>query len=103
MLSFNFDSVLRPAVLEYVAMLQYISWYRTAKSGREDEATQYGAVVPIITPADSPAPPGQATLPQVVRLEDGRILRRRREPMIINWGPKGDFEDIMMLKVLIVI
>ena len=89
----------RPAVLEYVTLLQYLSWYRVARPGREDEATQYGGLVSIITSGDSPAPPGQDTLPLVVRLEDGRVVRRRKEPLILNWGPKGDFETIMMLKV----
>ena len=60
---------------------------------------QQGPVVPVVTPGDSPAPPGQDTLPLVLLLQDGREMRRRRKPVIVNWGPKGDLEDIMMLQV----
>ena len=60
---------------------------------------QGGPVVPVITNRDSPAPPGQATLPQLVRLGDGRVLRRRRKPIMVDWDPKDDYNDIVMLKV----
>ena len=89
----------RPESLACVTLLQWLAWYRLAKKGREDEAIQEGLAIPVITPGDFPAPPGHTSLPQVARLLDGRVMRRRRKPVAINWGASGDFEDIMMMKV----
>ena len=80
-------------------VLQFAMWYRLPSVGREEEAVQHGYLVPIITPGDFPAPLGQATLPQVINLADGRLMRRRKHPVAVHWGPKNDFSDILMLKV----
>ena len=95
-LNFHFD---RPDLLEYAVALQFVMWYWLAQAGREDDAVQHGPVVPVVTARDSPAPPGQATLPPVIHLTDGRVMRRRRNPVVVEWGPKSGFADIVMLKV----
>ena len=79
--------------------LQFVMWYRLPRVGREEEAVQQGPLVPIITHGDCPAPPAQASLPQVIRLEDGRQMRRRKSPVAVQWGPQFDFTVILMLKV----
>ena len=85
--------------MEYVVALQFFMWYWPAQTGKEDDAVQHGPLVPVVTPGDSPAPPGQASLPQVIYLEDGRVMRRRRQPIVVEWGPKSAFADVVMLKV----
>ena len=75
-------------------------WYWLVQQGTEEEVSQHNFVVPVVTPADSPAPPSQPFLSPVIHLEDGRMMRRRRQPMAVDWWPKSDFTDILMLKVI---
>lgn len=101
-LGFNQTSlVCRPALLDHISLLQFCMWYYNTRPGEREAVPQQGAVVPIITCGDSPAPPGQATLPQVVALEDGRVLRRRTRPVMVDWGPKEDYSTIVLLKVIV--
>ena len=74
-------------------------WYRLTKAGRGEEAAYHGLEVPLVTPQDSPAPPGQSTLPLVIRLLDGRVMRRRKNPVAVEWNANSDLADIVMLKV----
>ena len=69
------------------------------RPGRDEEAIRFGLAVPVVTPGDSPAPPGQSSLPQVITLTDGRVMRRRRHPIAVEWGLQTDFGDLVMLKV----
>lgn len=82
-----------------LVLLQFCMWYRTARPGREEEAVREGPVVAIVTPGDTPAPPGQDTLPMVVRLEDGRMLRKMKHPVAVAWDRESVFVRLVMLKV----
>ena len=75
-------------------------WYRSAHhDGRDEEAVQHGPIVAIVTPMDLPPLPGQASLPLTITLQDGRIMKRRKHPVCVEWGPKSDWGDIVMLTV----
>ena len=91
---------LRPVSLSFVVLLQFCMWYRVARPGREEEAIQEGPVVPIVTPRDTPAPPGQAILPAVVTLENGKVLRKMRCPVAVSWDSESVFPMLAMLKVI---
>ena len=90
----------RPVLLEFLVLMQWVMWYRLPKPGREGEAMQHGPMVPVVTAGDLPAPPGQAFLPLSITLQDGRVMRRRRQPVAVEWGPSSNFEDLLMLKVI---
>ena len=85
--------------LEFSTTLQFCMWYRSAHDGREEEAVHHGPIVTVVTPMDLPAPPGQTSLPLVITLQDGRVMRRRRHPVCVEWRPKSDWSDIAMLTV----
>lgn len=89
----------RPNLLNFTTATQWCMWYRVPRPGREEEATCHGFVVPVVTPEDSLAPPGQSSLPLVIHLEDGRVVRRRKQPVAVQWGPQSDYADIVMLRV----
>ena len=86
-------------MLEPMVAAQWCMWYRLPKAGRGEEATNHGLEVPVVTPQDFPATPGQSTLPLVIQLLDGRVMRRRKKPVAVEWKTNADFTNIVMYKV----
>ena len=89
----------RPVLLQFITAGQWCMWYRVPRPGREEEAIHHGLLIPVVTPQDSPTPPGQSSLPLVLHLQDGRVVRRRKHPVAVHWGPQSDYADLAMLRV----
>ncbi len=90
----------RPANLEYTCLYQFLQWYRRPKSGEEYAKPQEKGQVDIIVPNDDrPVPQGYSTLPSMIHLTDGRLMRRLRKPRVVDWDSYGDYNDIVMFQV----
>jgi len=91
----------RPFTLAHLCLAQFVAFYRVARAGMEDVAHQQaGALVPLAVALDTDLPPGHLThLPAVLTLQDGQVVRRLREPRIIDWTPATTYSEIVMFKV----
>ena len=59
-----------------------------------------GDPVPIATSGDRPPPSSNATLPDVLRLDDGTSMRLLRKPRALDWSPRNDYALLLLFKVL---
>ena len=92
---------LRPLTLTHLCLAQFLAFYWVPKAARVDEAHQQaGALVPMAVPLDTDLPPGHLShLPPVLTLQDGQVMRRLREPRVVDWAPATTYSRIMMFKV----
>lgn len=89
----------RPGTLECLCFGQFMMWYRLAKPGQEQANPRFNQVVNICSPEDLAPPAGHTDLPAVLRLTDGTVLRLRRLPCALNWGPASSYASIMLFTV----
>ena len=74
--------------------------YRVAQTGREDATPRSGDPIPIVTCGDQPPPSSNSTLPDVLHLDDGTIMRLLRKPRALDWSPRNDYALLLLFKVL---
>ena len=91
----------RPATLEHLSLAQFLMWYRLSKPGQEEAAEWFDQAVDICCPDDLPPSPGHTVLPGKLTLRDGTLLRLRRVPRALDWGPKSTYASILLFSVRI--
>ena len=90
----------RPDTLEALALGQYLMFYRLSKPGQEEAIPRFGQEVNVCTPDDLPPPAAHALLlPHTVTLADGEVVRLRRVPRALSWGPESDYASILLFTV----
>lgn len=98
-LPFVHISPLRPATTEAMCLGQFIMWYRKTRLGQEGAIHQGGYNAIICTPFDLPPHPHHSTLPAILPLTDGTMLRRRRLPQALDWGPRSKYASVLLFTV----
>ena len=89
MFCLTFELLSRPASARSLTLGQFACWYRQEKRGEELAEIKDRNRVPVITPADLPPPAAFEVLPVRLELTSGYVMRRTRQPAVLNWGP-GD-------------
>ena len=92
---------MRPDTLERLSLAQFLMWYRLSKPGREEAEPRFDQAVDICSPDDLPPLAGHTVMPGKLTLEDGTVLRLRRLPRALNWGPKSTYASILLFSVRI--
>ena len=92
---------MRPDTLERLSLAQFLMWYRLSKPGREEAEPRFDQAVDICSPDDLPPAAGHTVMPGKLTLEDGTVLRLRRLPRALNWGPKSTYASILLFSVRI--
>ena len=82
-----------------MSFAQFLMRYRVANPGQEDATPRGGASVPIATCGDEPPPASNPTLPDVLCLDDGTIMRLLRKPRALDWSPRNDYALLLLFKV----
>jgi hypothetical protein len=89
----------RPSNLDCLTLCQFVMNYRVTIRRDQAAKPRHQAAVRIATPADMPAPPGQSTMPSVIYLEDGTKMQLLQEARPVDWGPRGNYGEILLFKV----
>ena len=91
----------RPVTLDLLSLAQFMMFFRLAKPGEGDAMPQQaGALIPVVVPLDADLPAGHLThIPAVLTLQNGLVLRRTKEPRVIDWAPSTTYSTILMFKV----
>ena len=89
MFCLTFELLSRPASARSLTLGQFACWYRPEEKKEGLRQSQDYDNVPVITPADLPPPAEFAVLPVRLELTSGYVMRRTRQPAVLNWGP-GD-------------
>ena len=92
----------RPITLSHISFAQFLQFYWIPNAGRVAAAHQQnGALVPVVVAMDTDLPPGHhAHLPAVLTLQGGQVVRRLREPRVLDWAPYTTYARILMFKVI---
>ena len=92
---------LRPLNLAFLCLAQFLAFYWVPNAARVNAAHQQaGALVPLALAADTDLPPGHLLhLPALLILQDGRVMRRLREPRVVDWAPASTYSILTMFKV----
>ena len=78
---------------------QFVMRYRVAQTGREDATPRSCDPIPIVTCAGQPPPSTNSTLPDVLHLDDGTVMRLLRKPRALDWSPRNDYALLLLFKV----
>ena len=93
----------RPHTLDHISLAQFVAFYRLARPAEGGAVPQQaGALIPLAVAADTDLPAGHLThLPAVLTLQDGQVVRRVKEPNVVDWAPSSIYTTIVMFKVSI--
>ena len=78
---------------------QFQVWYRKAKKGEEQDVPQVTPTISIATPDDLPCPLEHSSLPSVIILVDGTVMRKLQQPRALDYGPSSAYAEILLFKV----
>ena len=93
---------LRPHTLDHLCLAQFLACYAPYADRVDAAPQQNAALVPLAVPQDTDLPPGHLThLPAVLTLQDGQVVRRVKEPNVVDWAPSSIYTTIVMFKVSI--